>query len=70
VRVLSIVRGPEAQIVMDFSRELLAAGTGRSLEDALHQIFLAASAGRTPAAGRVDGYKVLVDGTEIERYLP
>jgi hypothetical protein len=68
--VLSITRGGDAQIVMDFSRDLLSAGTGRPLEDALHQIFFAASAARTPAAGRVDDYKVLVDGTEIERYLP
>src|SRR5688572_32911578 len=38
VRVLSITRGPDAQFVMDFSRHLLSAGTGRPLEDALHQI--------------------------------
>jgi hypothetical protein len=70
VRLLSVSRETGGRIVMDFSGELLAAGTGRPLEDALHQIFLAASAARTPAAERVDDYRVLVDGTELERYLP
>lgn len=70
VRLLSISRQTGGRIVIDFSRELLAAGTGRPLEDALHQILLAASAARTPAAGRVDDYRVLVDGTELERYVP
>ena len=78
VRLLSIARGTASQIVMNFNRELLAGGTGRPLEDALHQILNAASDARTArrgdpgreTAGRVDAYRVLVDGTELEKYLP
>jgi hypothetical protein len=78
VRLLSIARGTDRQIVLNFSRELLAGGTGRTLEDALHQVLAAASRARAvtsdpagaPAAGRLDDFRVLVDETDLERLLP
>ena len=69
VRLLSVAREKERAIVMDFSTELLAGGTGRVLEDALHQIFAAASAARLALADRVDDYRVLVNGSALETYL-
>ena len=56
-------------IVMDFNAALLAGGTGRALEDSLHQIFTAASDARLAAPNRVDAYTVLVDGAPLESYL-
>jgi hypothetical protein len=68
VRLRSIERRGDASIVMDFSAQLLAEGTGRVLEDSLHQIFTAASNARQPAADRLDDYQVLVNGVPLETY--
>jgi hypothetical protein len=69
VRLLSITRRDDGAVVLDFSGELLAGGTGRVLEDSLHQIFTAASSARQPAAERVDDYTVLVNGISLDSYL-
>ena len=69
VRLLSITRRDDGAVVLDFSGELLAGGTGRVLEDSLHQIFTAASSARPPAAERVDDYTVLVNGVSLDSYL-
>lgn len=68
VRLRSIGRRDGA-IVLDFSAALLAGGTGRTLEDSLHQIVMAASNARTADPFRVDAYTVLVDGAPLESYL-
>jgi hypothetical protein len=54
--------------VLDFNKALLAGGTGRALEDALHQILAAASSARTPAPNRIDDSRVLIDGIALETY--
>ena len=77
VRLLSVARDDGRAIVLDFTGELLAGGTGRVLEDALHQIVAAASAARVAAAregdnatpGRVDDYRVLINGVSLDSYL-
>jgi hypothetical protein len=69
VRLLSITRGNTGSIVMDFSRELLAAGTGSELEDALHHILTAASSVQTSSAHGVKDYRVLIDGVALESHL-
>lgn len=69
VRLLSITRGNTGSIVMDFSRELLAAGTGPELEDALHQILTAASSVQTSSANGVKDYRVLIDGVALESHV-
>jgi hypothetical protein len=68
VRLRSIDRRNGA-IVLDFNAALLAGGTGRTLEDSLHQIFTAASNARPAAPNRADAYTVLVDGAPLESYL-
>ena len=68
VRLRTVARRDSA-IVLDFNAALLAGGTGRVLEDSLHQIFTAASRVRPPVANRVDDYRVLVDGLPLETYL-
>ena len=70
VRLLSISRGPNQSIVMNFSDELVSAGTGRVLEDALHQILMAASTVRPQTVDRIDDYRVLIKGVPLETYLP
>ena len=68
VRLRSIARR-DAAIVMDFNAALLGGGTGKVLEDSLHQIFSAASSVRPARPDRVDDYRVLVDGVPLETYL-
>ena len=68
VRLLSVERDDRA-VVLDFSGELLAGGTGRVLEDAIHQIVVAASAARGGADGRAEDYRVLIDGVGVDAYL-
>jgi hypothetical protein len=68
VRLRSVVRR-DAAIVMDFNAALLGGGTGKVLEDSLHQIFLAASSVRPAVPNRTDDYRVLVDGLPLETYL-
>ena len=70
VRLLSISRGPNQSVVMNFSGELVSGGTGRVLEDALHQILTAASTARPQTADRIDDYRVLIKGVPLETYLP
>src|SRR5687768_14592697 len=62
VRLLSIARTRNGAIVLDFNKALLAAGPGRPLEDALHQILAAASSAQATRPDRVDDYRVLIDG--------
>jgi hypothetical protein len=73
VRLLALRRTESGAIVLDFSRDLLNGGPGKALEDALHQIFMAASSVRAAAANRVDGYvddyRVFIDGAALETYL-
>jgi hypothetical protein len=69
VRLVSITRADTGSIVMDFSRELLAAGPGPELEDALHQILTAAASVQTSSANGVKDYRVLIDGVALESYL-
>ena len=69
VQLLGLQRR-DGRITLDFSRELLANGTGRVLEDALHQIFTAASSARRAGDGRTDDYTVLVNGVPLETHLP
>jgi hypothetical protein len=69
LRLRSIGRRGDGSIVMDFNGQLLAAGTGRVLEDSLHQIFNAASNARRPVPNRADDYTVLVNGVPLETYL-
>ena len=68
VRLRSVSRR-DAAIVLDFNAALLASGTGRVLEDSLHQIFTAASSVRAAVPDRVDDFRVLVDGLPLETYL-
>jgi hypothetical protein len=68
VRLRSVSRR-DAAIVLDFNAALLAAGTGRVLEDSLHQIFTAASSVRAAVPDREDDFRVLVDGLPLETYL-
>ena len=68
VRLLSIARGDARSVVMDFSAELLTGGTGRVLEDALHQIVTAASSVR--AAARSHDYRILINGVPLDTLVP
>ena len=68
VQLRSVARR-DAAIVMDFNAALLRGGTGKVLEDSLHQIFSAASSARAAVPNRVDDYRVLVDGLPLETYL-
>jgi hypothetical protein len=69
VRLLSIARGDGRAIVMDFNDALAAQGRGRVLEDALHQVFTAASSVRPAEPRRVDDYRVLIHGVPLDAYL-
>ena len=69
VRLLSVSRTDGGAIALDFSRELLAGGTGRVLEDAVHQILAAASRARPATANRIEDYRVLINGLPLESYL-
>ena len=69
VQLLALGRR-DGRIAMNFSRELLAEGTGRVLEDALHQILTAASSARSAGDARTDDYTVLVNGVPLETHLP
>jgi hypothetical protein len=59
VRLLSVGRQGES-IVLDFSNQLLAAGTGE-LEDTLHRLLTVASSSRT-SRSQVEDYRILVNG--------
>lgn len=67
VRLLSVKVDKET-ITLDFSKELLAHGTGPELEDALHQIFVKIGNVASAGAKRPD-YKILVEGTPLTEYL-
>lgn len=69
VRLLSITRSSTESIVLDFSKELLADGTGPALEDAVHQILTAAWVAPRSATAPVAGYEILVNGVPLESYL-
>ena len=65
VRLLSVER-VGGTIVLDFSRELAAAGTGGVFEDELHRLLAAASSART-LLPRLEDYRVLVDGVPLDK---
>jgi hypothetical protein len=69
VRLLSVARAGNGAYALDFNRTLLGAGTGRPLEDALHQILAAASSARAAGPDRRDDFRVLIDGAALETYL-
>lgn len=66
VRLLSVAR-MGGTIVLDFSKELAAAGTGGVFEDELHRLLAAASSARTPPPPRLEDYRVLIDGVPLDR---
>ncbi len=66
VRLLSVERVGDT-IVLDFSKELVAAGTGGAFEDELHRLLAAASSSRTPPLPRREDYRVLVDGVPLDK---
>lgn len=69
VRLLSVTEDANGAIVLNLSGELLTRST-RVIEDSLRQILSAASAAREPRPGRVDEFKVLVNGVMLQSYLP
>ncbi len=68
-RLLSLSRGADRVVVMNFSEALTAGGRGKVLEDALHQIFTAASEVRRDTPNRVDDYRVLIRGVPLDADL-
>jgi hypothetical protein len=68
VRLLAVTQDEDV-IVLNLSAELLTSST-RVIEDAVRQILMAASSARDPRNGRVDEFRVLVNGVTLESYLP
>ncbi|MEW6321701.1 MAG: hypothetical protein AB1635_11530 [Acidobacteriota bacterium] len=67
VRLLGISQDAAGPLVLNFSQELIASGTGPPLEDALHRVL-------TVAADAYDGssdleFRVLIEGRPLEEYL-
>ena len=65
VKLLSVSRAGNT-IVLDFSGELLAAGTGGTFEEEIHRLITAASSARSSPRPAVEDYRILVKGVPLD----
>jgi hypothetical protein len=65
VKLLSVSRAGNT-IVLDFSGELLSAGTGGAFEDEVHRLIAAASSARSAPRPAVEDYRILVKGVPLD----
>jgi hypothetical protein len=65
VKLLSVSRAGNT-IVLDFSGELLSAGTGGAFEDEVHRLITAASSARSSPRPALEDYRILVKGVPLD----